>query len=76
LHRASTVSKHLFIIPTDAHNYTITGMLKTIKILTVALTCFGSHSNHHQGAIPCLAKTAVPSSTVYRTLAQQAGMQL
>jgi len=31
LHRASTVSKH-FIIPTDAHNYKITGMLKTIKI--------------------------------------------
>ena len=31
LHRASTVSKHLFIIPTDAHNYKITGMLKQLK---------------------------------------------
>jgi len=26
LHRASTVSKHFFIIPTDAHYYKITGM--------------------------------------------------
>jgi len=32
LHGASTVLKHFFIIPTDAHNYKITGMLKTIKI--------------------------------------------
>jgi len=47
----------LFIIPTDAHNYKIIGMLKTIKILTIAPTCFGSHRNHHQGAILCLAKT-------------------
>jgi len=31
------VSKHFFIIPTDAHNYKITGMLKTIKIPTLAL---------------------------------------
>ena len=57
LHRASTVSKHLFIIPTDEHNYKITGMLKTIKIPTIAPTCFGSRGNHHQGAISCLAKT-------------------
>ena len=35
MHRASIVSKTLFIIPTDAHNYKIIGMLKTIKILTV-----------------------------------------
>ena len=59
LHRASTVSKHFFIIPTDAHNYKITGMLKTIKILIIALTCFGSRRNHHQGAILCLAKTTI-----------------
>jgi hypothetical protein len=49
-------TKHLFIIPTDAHNYKITGMLKTIKIPTNAPTCFGSRRNHHQGAISCLAK--------------------
>jgi len=30
LHRASIVPKTLFIIPTDAHNYKIIGMLKTI----------------------------------------------
>jgi len=54
-----------FIIPTDAHNYKITGMLKTIKIPTIAPTCFGPSRNHHQGAILCLAKT---------TLAQQADM--
>jgi len=59
VHRASTVSKHSFIIPTDAHNYKITGMLKTIKIPTVTPTCFGSRRNHHQGAIQCLAKTVI-----------------
>ena len=63
-------------------------MLKTIKIPTLAPTCFGSRRNHHQGAISCLAKTtimillcsslmawsSVRYTTVYRTLAQQAGM--
>ena len=52
-------SKHLFIIPTDANNYKTTGMLKTIKIRIIALTCFGSRRNHHQGAISCLAKTTI-----------------
>ena len=52
-------SKHFFIIPTDAHNYKITGMLKTIKILTIAPTGFGSRRNHHQGAISCLAKSTI-----------------
>ena len=47
------------IIPTDAHNYKITGMLKTIKIPIIAPICFGSRSNHHQGAILCLAKTTI-----------------
>jgi hypothetical protein len=51
--------KTLFIILTDAHNYKITGMLKTIKIPTIAPTCFGSRRNHHQGAISCLAKTTI-----------------
>ena len=31
--------------------------IKTIKIPTVAPTCFGSRSNHLQGAVSCLAKT-------------------
>jgi len=51
--------KPLLIIPPDAHDYKIIGMLKTIKILTVAPTCFGSRRNHHQGAILCLAKTTI-----------------
>jgi hypothetical protein len=59
LHRASIVSKTLFIIPTDVHNYKIIGMLKTIKVTTIAPTCFGSRRNHHQGAISCLAKTTI-----------------
>jgi len=51
--------QNTFFIPTDAHNYKITGMLKTIKIPTIASTCFGSRKNHHQGAISCLAKTTI-----------------
>jgi len=51
--------KTLFIIPTDAHYYKTTGMLKTIKTPTIVLTCFGSRRNHHQGAILCLAKTTI-----------------
>ena len=53
------ILKTLFIIPTDAHNYNIIGMLKTLKIPTVAPTCFGSRRNHHQGAISCLAETKI-----------------
>jgi hypothetical protein len=51
--------KTLFIIPNDAHNYKIIGMLKTIKIPTIAPICFGSRRNHHPGAISCLTKTAI-----------------
>ena len=51
--------KTLFIIPTDARNYKIIGMSKTIKFPTIALTCFGLRRNHHQGAISCLAKTTI-----------------
>ena len=40
----------LFINPTDAHNYNHRNV-KTIKIPTIAPTCFGSRRNHHQGAI-------------------------
>jgi hypothetical protein len=49
--------KTLFIIPTDARNYKNPRMLKQFKIITLALTCFGSHRNYHQGAVLCLAKT-------------------
>jgi hypothetical protein len=55
-HRASTVSKTLFIVPTDAHYYKIIETLKQFKIITLALTCFGSRRNLHQGAVLCLAK--------------------
>jgi len=55
----SIISKHFFITPIDAHNYEIIGMLKTIKIPTIAPTCFASRRDHHQGAIPCLDKTTV-----------------
>ena len=51
--------KALFIIPTDAHNYKIIGMLKTIKIPTIVPTCFGSRRNHDQGAILFLAKITI-----------------
>jgi hypothetical protein len=32
-------------------------MSKQFKIMILALTCFGSRRNHHQGAVLCLAKT-------------------
>jgi hypothetical protein len=32
-------------------------MLKQFKIITLAPTCFGSRSNHHQGAVLCLDKS-------------------
>jgi hypothetical protein len=57
LHRASIVSKTLFIVPTDAHYYKIIELLKQFKITILAPTCFGSRRNHHQGAVLCLAKT-------------------
>ena len=58
-HLYKSCLKHCFIIPTDAHNYKITGMLETIKIPIIAPTCFGPRRNHHQGAISCLAKTII-----------------
>ena len=51
------VSKTLYNVPTDAHYYKIHRMLKQLKIITLALTCFGSRRNHQQGAVLCLAKT-------------------
>jgi len=49
--------KNTFIVPTDAHYHKNHRMLKQFKIITLAPTCFGSHRNHHQGAVLCLAKT-------------------
>jgi hypothetical protein len=49
--------KTLFIVPTDAQCYEIIEMLKQFKIVTLVPKCFGSHRNHHQGAVLCLAKT-------------------
>jgi hypothetical protein len=57
VHRASPVSKTLFIITTDAHYYKSVEMLKQFKVITLAPTCFGSSRNHHQGAVLCSAKT-------------------
>jgi hypothetical protein len=57
LHRASIVSKTLFIVPNDAHYYKIIEMLKQFKkIITFAPTCFGSRRNHPQGGVLCSAK--------------------
>ena len=55
----NSIKARFLIIPTDAHNYKIIGMLKTIKIPTIAPTCFGPRRNHHQGVISCLAKTTI-----------------
>ena len=59
-HRASTVSKTLFIVPTDAQYYKNHRNVKTIykfKMIKLAPTCFGLSRNHHQGAVLCVAKT-------------------
>jgi hypothetical protein len=81
LHRASVVSKTLFIIPTDAHYYKAVEMLKQFEVITLAPTCFVSRRNHHQGAILCLAKTTgvvytalVGIDAVNVVVAQQADM--
>jgi hypothetical protein len=39
-------------------------MLKQIKIITLAPTCFGSRRNHYQGAVLCLVKTTKYSLSV------------
>ena len=49
--------KNTFIVPTDTHYYKNHRILKKFKIITLALTCFASRRNHHQGAALCLAKT-------------------
>jgi hypothetical protein len=44
-----TGSNH-FIIPTNAHDVKNVELLKHIKIMEAAPTCFGLQSNNHQGA--------------------------
>ena len=61
LYRASTVLRHYFIIPNWCTQLQNHRNIKTIKILTIALTCFGSRRNHLQGAVWCLAKTTYDS---------------
>jgi hypothetical protein len=39
-----------FIIPTNAHNVINVELLKHIKIMKAAATCFGLQRNHPQGA--------------------------
>ena len=53
LHRASIVSKTIFIVPNDAHYYKIVEMLKQFIIVTLAPTCLGSSRYHHQGTVLC-----------------------
>ena len=60
-------------------------MLKQIKIITLAPTCFGSRRNHHQGAVLYLAKItnyvfsvlvgidAVSVMAAYRPVVQECG---
>jgi len=57
VHYNSIIIETLFIFPTDAHYYKNHDMLKQLKIITLAPTCFGSHRNHRQGAVQCIAKT-------------------
>jgi len=39
-----------FIIPTNAHNVKNIELLKHIKLMEAAPTCFGLQRNHTQGA--------------------------
>jgi len=44
-----------FIFPTNAHNVKNLELLKHIKIMEAATTCFGLQRNHPQGATPVLS---------------------
>ena len=48
--RQTQLSFNHFIIPTNAHNVKNVELLKHIKIMEAAPTCFGLQGNHHQGA--------------------------
>jgi hypothetical protein len=57
--------KELFIIPTNAHNYKITGMLKQLKFPQL-LRYVSVHAS-----VRYTVEEGVPSYTVYRTLAHR-----
>jgi len=44
------VSTESLYYPTNAHNVKNMELLKRIKIMEAAPTCFGLQRNHHQGA--------------------------
>jgi hypothetical protein len=46
LHKIEQLTKHFFIIPTDAHNYKITGMFKQLKFPQLL-----QHVSVHTGTI-------------------------
>jgi hypothetical protein len=54
--RINSIKKEI-IFPTNSHYYKSVEMLKQFKFLSLALTCFGSSRNHHQGTVLFLAKT-------------------
>jgi hypothetical protein len=47
--------KHFFLFQLIHTVVKIIEMLKQFKIITPAPTCFGSRTDHHQGAVLCLA---------------------
>jgi len=51
------VSKHFLLFQLMHTIIKIIEILKQLKIVTLAPTCFGSRRNHHQAAVLCLAKT-------------------
>jgi len=53
---------HSLYYPTDAHNVKKVELLKHVKIIEAAPTCFGLHRNHHQGAAALTAAIALATS--------------
>jgi len=46
----NNVKTHSLYYPTNAHNVKNVELLKHIKIMEAAPTCFALQRNHHQGA--------------------------
>ena len=57
-----------FIIPTNAHNVKHLELLKHVKIMEAAATCFGLQRNHHQGATASTYYAAIALTTSVRHL--------
>ena len=47
---SETTFNSQFIVPTNAHSVKYVELLKHIKIMEAAPTCFGLQRNHQQGA--------------------------